>query len=466
MIYLSIIFLSSVILSTGLILSRKSFFNLAENTLSLLNTLLDANEDEFAKQKALISGLAKLMLSLFKFVLCIGLTAALALLPTLVFIGFDTSAFKDLDFSSVEFYAALVAGSAAPFVIFSRQKPKGDYSEWSVLLHKIILDNYNISKYLFSIEKGFYRRKTRELKNDFWIISGLARSGTTALTTLLFRSDKFHSLSYANVPFLLTPNLWRLFYRPSNTRLKERSHGDKVMFGHNTVEALEEFFFKAFLRDSFVKKGTLIAHDIDDDTYRNYLIYQNLLKPSSKPNSTYIAKNNNFLLRYQSIRKFNPDFKIFFLFRDPVNHAHSLLKQHRRFSKFHKEDPFTLEYMNWLGHHEFGLNLKSFTFPSSIATYNHPPESINYWLTGWINYYSRILEVMHDENVFLIQYNDFLQAPEKLIASLSAITNLKINIDQIAPFKNTNRYSGEVDIRLRDQSMAIFNQLMAHKIVV
>ncbi|MDN5217193.1 sulfotransferase [Fulvivirgaceae bacterium BMA12] len=466
MIYLSIIFFSSVILSTGLILSRKSFFKLAENTLGLLNTLLDSNEDELIKQKALIRGLTKLLSSLFKFILFIGLTVALAVLPTLAFISFDTSAFKDLDFRSVGFYAVLIIGSLVPFVIFSFQKPKGDYSEWSVLLHKIILNNYNISKYLFSVEKGLFRRKTRELKNDFWIISGLARSGTTALTTLLFRSDKFHSLSYANVPFLLTPNLWRLFYRPSNARLKERSHGDKVMIGHNTVEALEEFFFKAFLLDSFVKKDTLIAHDIDDDTYRNYLIYQNLLKPSRKPDSTYIAKNNNFLLRYQSIRKFNPDFKVFFLFRDPVNHAHSLLKQHQRFSKFQKEDPFTLEYMNWLGHHEFGLNLKSFKFPSSKITDDHPPESINYWLISWINYYSHILEIMHDENVFLIHYSDFLQTPEKLIASLSAITNLKINIDQIAPFKNTNHYSGEVDIGLQDQAQAIFNQLVARKVVV
>ena len=92
--------------------------------------------------------------------------------------------------------------------------------------------------------------------------------------------------------------------------------------------------------------------------------------------------------------------KFFFLFRDPINHSHSLLKQHQRFSKFQREDSFILEYMNWLGHHEFGLNLKSFEFPSPKTTNDYSSEDINFWLVIWINYYARILEIMNDKNVF------------------------------------------------------------------
>src|SRR5690606_12918075 len=123
-------------------------------------------------------------------------------------------------------------------------------------------------------EKKSILKTAEPTDKEFVIVTGLARCGTTGLTTKLFESGAFHSLSYANLPFLLSPNLWKRFYKPDGATKKERAHGDKVMFGLDTVEALEEFFYKAFLKDSFIGESTLTEHSISADIYQEYLAYQ------------------------------------------------------------------------------------------------------------------------------------------------------------------------------------------------
>ena len=466
MMYLFVIFCSAVILGAGFILSRKHFFQVAELTLSLLNSLLDSSADDSEKQRLITRSLGRLILSLARFIAAIIVLLSCTLLPILFFIDFDFTQLGSLDFNSLEFFLVLAAGSMIPFVVFSFRKQKGDYSELSVLLHRIALNNYNIARSLFSIEMSLNKAKTRDLNQNFVVVSGLARAGTTGLTTLLNRSGKFHSLAYSNMPFLLTPNIWRIVYNPRKAELKERAHGDKVMFGYNTVEALEEFFFKVFLNDSFIKLQSLTEHEIDADTYHRYIVYQNLLKPKNNNTSIYLAKNNNLILRFHSLRKLNPDFKVILLFRDPLNHAYSLLKQHLRFSKYQKEDNFTLEYMNWLGHHEFGQSLKHFEFQTNNLQNTFLPDSIDHWLIVWINYYSVALKITADENLFLVDYNDFLREPERLIRALESRLNLQIGIHHIEPFENTNAYNGQADPVLLEKANAILKTLTQKKLMV
>ena len=42
--------------------------------------------------------------------------------------------------------------------------------------------------------------------DDHVFVSGLARSGTTALLNALYQSGTFASLSYDDMPFILAPN--------------------------------------------------------------------------------------------------------------------------------------------------------------------------------------------------------------------------------------------------------------------
>ena len=64
------------------------------------------------------------------------------------------------------------------------------------------------------------------------------------------------------------------------------------------------------------------------------------------------------------------------------------VEMHNNFSIDQEKDPFILEYMNWLCHHEFGLNQKYFNLDKS--TLDGEKSTLNYWLKIWINFYHRI----------------------------------------------------------------------------
>jgi hypothetical protein len=456
-----LVFLSSLLLSTGIVVGRTSFFRMVLHTMAMLNTILDTDSTDQQKQPLLIRNLGNLLLSLFIFLCLIIGICTLFVLPIFIYINFDWLTLEQLDFDYPS-YAAMLIGGTIPFLLFSFLKNKGDYSECSMLLHRMILENRNIAKQLFVLEKKLFSSKIQKPNPYFVIISGLARSGTSALTTLLHESGTFHSLSYAHMPFLLSPNFWKKFYTPTTKHLKERAHGDKVLFGYTTIEALEEFYFKTYLHNGFIQEKTLREHALDEKTYTNYLYYQQLLQDNSE--TTYLAKNNNFILRYRSLRTFNKDFKVVFIFRHPIEHAYSLFKQHQRFSRLHQTDPFSLEYMNWLGHHEFGINLKHFQFATTNIPADANPYTMEYWLYVWINYYTIILNLEDDPNRMLLQYEDFLADPRKVVHALSNFTGLQIPIHTLEPFKNDNSYKGEVNRTLQDECLDLYLKLIAIKV--
>lgn len=460
--YYLVIFFAASLLSLGLIFLKKPFFSLANSTTALLNSMLDTSMSEEVKQKALIQKLGKLLSALGFFVVFTLLIVGISIVPVLLFNG--SGSIDDLDMESFPFYLSMILGSMVLFVV-PFQKKNENYSSWSVLLHEMVLNNYNISKSLFELDKKLFKKKTAKRNENFVIVSGLARAGTTALTNLLFRSQKFHSLSYANMPFLLATNIWGKFYNPGKENLQQRAHGDKVMFGYKSVEALEEYFFKAFLADKFIDDKGLVEHEIDEDIYNNYIIYQNLIKADGA-DTIYLAKNNNLILRYKSLRKFNSRFKVVLLFRDPVHHAYSLMNQHKRFTEKQEKDAFILSYMNWLGHHEFGLNQKAFAFEKIYLKNSYGHESINYWLGLWVSYYTRILSLLEDRNLILVDYNDLLMEPENLLHTLEEALDIKLSVDGIVPFEKSGIPTLAVDPELEKKANDLFNQLVEHKIKI
>ena len=183
---------------------------------------------------------------------------------------------------------------------------------------------------------------------EYVFITGLARSGTTALMNKIFSSEEYASLQYSNMPILLSPNLW-------NKKLKiakhERAHKDGIIIDGNSPEEFDEYFWKVFLNDSYIKDG-LLPHEVDDKVLNKYKSYVSLICHSKKKHK-YISKNNNNILRLDALKKIDGN-KIIVLFREPLSHASSLMKLHKSFSENQKEDPFVLDYFNYLGHHEFG----------------------------------------------------------------------------------------------------------------
>jgi hypothetical protein len=353
-------------------------------------------------------------------------------------------------------------------LLLVKNSKKIDYSYWSELLHTIILDNYNLGKYLFNKEiKKIDAEKSKN--SSFLIITGLARSGTTALTKLLYDANIFHSINYANMPFLMAPNLWKKVYHPKEVKERERAHGDKVFFSENSIEALEEYFFKAFMDDAFIHEDSLSKHEIDLNLFKNYLAYQKLFKTNQTDNTTYLAKNNNFILRYESMRKLDKDFNMVVVFRNPLDHAGSLLSQHHNFIVKQMDDPFSLTYMNWLGHYEFGLNQKYFHLGNEKAWEDFEKDSINFWLAIWINYYNYLLEFLDDPKLFLVHYDDLAKTPSELKVKISAYVNIQMESVPAEPYKGNKSYTKDldkIDGILLNRANEIYEKLKLHKIKI
>ncbi len=461
-----LVFLSISLISVGIILLKKPFFSFASATAILLNSMLESNQDERNKQKMLIKSMGKTLSTFGFLLLSITIILGISIVPIMLYLKFTPATFIDLDTSSFYFYLSMILGSGVLFLFPGKNKSKNeDYSAWSRLLHSMILDNYNISRTLFKLEKRFFKKTANRENKDFVIVTGLARGGTTALTNLLFESGRFHSLSYDNMPFLLSVNIWRKFYHPRKNKLKQRAHGDNLMFGYKTIEALEEHFFKVFLNDKYIDNKILKKHDIDRDTYEAYLTYQNLVSGRNE-GTTYLAKNNNFILRYRSLRKYNPDFKNVIIFRSPLSHAYSLLNQHKRFSGLHKEDPFALEYMNWLGHHEFGLNQKVFDLKGMEQRKKYDNTSINYWIAVWISYYTHILSIVSDKNLFLVEYADLCSRPNQLLITLGKRMNIELTVDQRDPYTERELPDLDINSELLDQATVLYNKLKEYKVAI
>lgn len=452
--YLSVVFIGFLILVYFIRLFSSPFISLAENSLALVNTLL-LKIDEDEKVALVQKQNTKLILSLFKVVVSILLAVLVASIPFVVYLILSNKTYHDLGFTSLASILTLSIGSTLGFFIPIKKKNTEGYSDLSKLLHRMALNNYAIAYKLFKKEAKKLSKKSIKIKPQFVIVSGLARSGTTSLMNRLSENKVFRSLDYSNMPFLTAPNAWKKFYNPKGNEKKERSHKDGIMIGLESNEALEEYFFKILENDSYINENALESYELTEENYKEYIKYQAVVRNNNE--SIYLAKNNNFLLRYESIRKLNTDFLIIFMYREPLSHAASLLEKHKQYSKMQKEDPFVLEYMNWLGHHEFGLNQKPFQFSDSKMSFNEDKLNLDYWLQLWINYYSYLLTI-NKNNALFIDYDIYCNKPNQILESIYRELKLKIEGLKFQSFENKREVNSVCSEDLKIKANQIYEE--------
>jgi hypothetical protein len=150
-------------------------------------------------------------------------------------------------------------------------------------------------------------------------------------------------------------------------------------------------------------------------------------------------------------------------FRSPLTHAASLLNQHRNFSKIQSHSKFSLDYMNWLGHFEFGLNQKPFYLGDDqiFKQIAHADKNdIDYWLLSWMNYYGYMLNNPQD-NVLFFSYDDFCEVPQSALSRLFAKLNIEAPVAEYKPFERTERTESGVNADLLGACNSIYFQLAA-----
>ncbi len=342
------------------------------------------------------------------------------------------------------------------------------YSLSAKILHRIALGSRIVAEASFDIEQALNKVDPEVMNETPVFVSGLARAGTTILMRSLYETNQFRSLTYRDMPFVLMPATWAKFSSNFQRDMPpmERAHGDSIVIDYDSPEAFEEVFWRVFYGQQYIGAEHLERHVLNNQACKQFRLYVAAVTGSTKPvdGLRYLSKNNNNLLRLPGIKKSFPESIIIIPFREPVQHALSLYRQHKNFVSIQSDDKFSLKYMNWLGHHEFGLNHKPFIFsddqiPTTVTSQN----SIEYWLAQWVNAYNYTLEHAPVGTVFL-SYEDLCLNPAKTLARLMTMLNIpykaSISNSITQPEKHT---AVDIDEKILAASLTTYHRLLAAK---
>jgi len=307
-------------------------------------------------------------------------------------------------------------------------------------LHGLALGSRVIAEMSFDIEKATQKPDGSAVTDgEHVFILGLARAGTTILMRRYFATGVFGTLTYRDMPFVLAPGLWANMSRRSR-RLgvrAERAHGDGLQVDLDSPESLDEVFWRIFCGDDYIKSDALVPHAPDADILKNFREYVAAILQSRAGSPTrYLSKTNNSVLRLASLRKAFPNATYLVPFRDPMQHAYSLLRQHQRFSLVQQDNSFVKKYMGWLGHHEFGLDHRPFVFDALRPLGD--PSKLGYWLDLWCATYGALL-TQHKDDVTFVSFDRLCTETEKVWGALTRRANLPAQVTTAEPLVHVER---------------------------
>ena len=320
------------------------------------------------------------------------------------------------------------------------------YSWLEQYLHKFALSWQFMREVTFDFESTNICYSSVSENHVF--ITGLARAGTTILLNALYESNIFASLSYADMPFVLAPKLWsKISFLKKDFELKERAHGDGIKVSEESPEAFEEVFWKTFSDEEYEEL---------EDKFRVYV--RNIIRKYKK--ERYLSKNNQNIKRVELITSIFSNSRILIPFREPIQHAYSLLTQHKKFIKDSKNDKFIGKYMKWIGHTEFGPNY----IPIQNQNLNYQNDlEINHWIEQWYLTYNETFQSLKNTmNVYFISYaklcsnRDYWYQIQKLLniekpydfEFKESKKDISCNLDNVLKEKVMSLYSGLNDLDL------------------
>lgn len=376
----------------------------------------------------------------------------------------------------------------------------GAYSFFDQVLHWVALESKSAREIAFYMDVMFVKifkpvqlKMRRHNRGEGAVyVCGLARSGTTMLLETLSQSPAFFSLTYSSMPFVMSPNIWKFISDRGNRKqeLRERAHGDGIKYGFNTPESFEEVFWKTFVRERKAFRTILIPVIRDDlspnseiikqriyaldkigvDVLKKFSLYRSLVALSCGCDGyrkRYLSKNNDNLLRFKLLAS-EPDSRVLVVYRNPLDTAISLYRQHKRFCEIQTKDPFVVEYMSWLGHYEFGLNHRPFGFAISRMKVAYSPEEFDYWVDYWSAVYAYVIDELKNDcsRVVLINHDSICNSSDVNIRKLFEI--LRVNKDfwrvssQYVKGIGNDRAMPLVDKLLVDKAMEIYEMMETH----
>ena len=302
------------------------------------------------------------------------------------------------------------------------------------LLYRIAFRMGTAQHALADVEKMLYRDALPPA-DDPVFITALPRSGTTILLKLLWRTGRFASHTYRDMPFVLCPLLWNRFSHrfADDDTARERAHGDGLEVSGTSPEAFEEMVWKHFWPGHYATDQIRPWHDDEQNPEFDAFFETHMRKViavrreadavgDDGPDLRYLSKNNLNIARLAAPPPPLRRGTLLVPFRDPVQQAASMRRQHRRFTQLHDEDDFVREYMAAIGHHEFGRSLRPVNFDDWLEG-APDPDRLAFWLRYWIAAYRFVLRHA-DASTVLISYARLTDEPASALPRLADALHL------------------------------------------
>lgn len=294
------------------------------------------------------------------------------------------------------------------------------------LLHRFAFRAGRTQRALADVEDLLHRQvlEAVTLRNPVFI-TALPRSGTTILLELLWETDQFSTHTYRDMPFVLCPMLWRRFSEPfglDHTR-RERAHGDGLEISGTSPEAFEEMIWKEFWPDHYQDDRILPWTPAEENSEFDAFLESHMRKvivlrrEDASDERRYLSKNNLNIARLGAVTPAMRSGVFLVPFREPLQQAASMLRQHHRFTRIHAEDPFMLRYMEAIGHHEFGDALRPVDFGGWMSEASDPGR-LEFWVRYWTAAYRHVLDHA-DASTCLVSYEALTEEPNQTLAQLA-----------------------------------------------
>lgn len=300
---------------------------------------------------------------------------------------------------------------------------ENQYGVLDRLLHRLAFSTFQAQLGLADLESALFRKELRKVDGSRPVlITGLPRSGTTALLGAFASTQTFAAHTYRDMPFVLCPMLWGTLAKPFRRRdnPRERAHADGIQISLDSPEAFEEVLWKTFFPERYRGETLPVWQDVKRREFAKAFRDHSrrivaLRRRGGRHPRRYVSKNNLNLARIPALWDALPDARVLVPFRDPIQHAASLRHQHVRFTGMHADDPFARRYMEAIGHYDFGANLRPIDFDGwTGATPDLPgPEHLAYWVRYWIATYRHVLQHEVDrKRLGLIRFEALGERPD------------------------------------------------------
>jgi hypothetical protein len=274
-----------------------------------------------------------------------------------------------------------------------------------------------------------------EVKKPLFI-TGLARAGTTILLETLSTADNVATHRYRDFPFIMTPIFWNRFVSLFAVKQDsiERPHKDRIRITRESPDAFEEPIwqhFFPFLHDPEAQ------HQLDCETvdtafekfYRDHIQKILLIRKGLR----YLSKGNYNLTRIEYISCIFPDARYLIPIRHPLRHVESLVRQHRIFKDYAKQNPQVPEYLKSVGHYEFGPQRAPICLTREgghriVSAWKNGDDHLGYAIQ-WTEVYSFIARLLAEradlaERILVIRYEDLCSDPRKEIQRILKFSEL------------------------------------------